>query len=302
MADNLMAENAQANSDGIGKPSNNPESDRFEPALSQISYQEISGPMDKGLLLLCDHAGNSFPEGYGTLGLPESQLQRHIAYDIGAAGVTRELSRLLDVPALLYQYSRLLIDPNRSIEDPTLVMRLSDGAIVPGNARIGEGEIQKRIDTYYKPYHLRIEELVNEMKATGRVPALFSIHSFTDNWKGKKRIWDSTILWDRDPRFACPLLAALEKEQDIVVGENVPYSGQLKGDCLYQHGTMNGLAHALIEIRQDLIATPEGQSAWAERLARIIGDLFAGKEFDEALNEVKMYGSHTDHTVGSTEY
>ncbi len=302
MADNLIAENAHGNSDGIENSNKSSEPEGVVADLSRPSYQEIPGLLDKGLLLICDHAGNSFPDGYETLGLPDSQLSRHIAYDIGAAGVTRELSRLLNVPALLYQYSRLLIDPNRSIEDPTLVMRLSDGAIVPGNAKINEDEIRKRIESYYQPYHLRIENLIEKMKATGRVPALFSIHSFTDNWKGKKRIWDSTILWDRDPRFARPLLAALEKEQDIVVGENVPYSGQLKGDCLYQHGTVNGLAHALIEIRQDLIVTEEGQRTWAERLARIISNLFAEKEFNRALNEVKMFGSHTDHSVGSTEY
>ncbi len=258
------------------------------------SFEQLSGDLGRGLILICDHADNAFPEGYGTLGLPVGELKRHIAYDIGAAGVTRELSRLLGVPAVLSRYSRLLIDPNRSIDDPTLVMRLSDGAVVPGNAHIQSTEIQKRIEHYYKPYHNRIDELIDTSIDFGRIPALFSVHSFTQAWKTVRRIWDSTILWDKDPRLARPLIGALEGEEDLVVGENVPYSGQLAGDCLYQHGTMRGLAHALIEIRQDLIESREGQMAWAQRLARVLENILSKADINRAINRVQYFGSHTD--------
>lgn len=258
------------------------------------SFELLSGDLGRGLILLCDHADNAFPEGYGTLGLPVEELGRHIAYDIGAAGVTRELSRLLGVPAVLSRYSRLLIDPNRSIDDPTLVMKLSDGAVVPGNAQIHSTEIQKRIELYYKPYHNCIDKMIDNSVNVGRMPALFSVHSFTPTWKSIRRIWDSTVLWDKDPRLAEPLIRALESEADIIAGENVPYTGQLAGDCLYQHGTMRGLAHALIEIRQDLIDSQQGQIAWAERLARVLETILSAEDINKSINRVQFFGSHTD--------
>ena len=246
------------------------------PAVSADSYQVVAGPAAAGVVLLCDHAGNAFPDGYGTLGMPSSELARHIAYDIGAAGVTRELARLLAAPAVLSRYSRLLIDLNRGLDDPTLVMRLSDGAIIPGNRDIDEVERARRVERYFRPYHTAVTASLDACSATGRTPVIVSMHSFTDQWKGVPRPWHVGVLWDAgDARIALPLLAALRAEGDLVVGDNEPYRGHLEGDTLWQHGLQRGLPHVLIEIRQDLIGEAAGQVAWAARLARILRPVLA---------------------------
>ncbi|MGE5510036.1 MAG: DUF1244 domain-containing protein [Bacteroidota bacterium] len=256
---------------------------------SEESFVILPGRADAGLVLICDHADNAFPPGYGTLGLPNDQLQRHIAYDIGAAAVTRIIADSLGLPAVMTRFSRLLIDPNRGADDPTLIMRLSDGAIVPGNRHLDEEERQKRIDRYYTPYHRAIDRVIDACMEAGTPPALFSIHSFTESWKGVPRPWHAGILWDRDQRLARPLIEQLEAEGTLIVGDNQPYSGALEGDCMWQHGTMRGLAHAIIEIRQDLIRDAQGQRAWAQRLIGIIEKL-RGRA-DLQLNVVERPGS-----------
>lgn len=235
----------------------------------------LPGRADSGLLLLCDHAGNAFPPEYGTLGLPDSQLKRHIAYDVGAAEVTRRLSEALRAPAVMTRYSRLLIDPNRGEDDPTLIMRLSDGAIVPGNRVITPEEREKRLRLYYRPYHAAVDAVLDRCLATGTTPAILSVHSFTESWKGTPRPWHAGVMWGEDTRLAEPLFEALCAENDLIVGANEPYAGQLVGDTLWQHGTRRGLAHAIIEIRQDLIRDERGQAAWAERLVLIMRALLA---------------------------
>jgi predicted N-formylglutamate amidohydrolase len=241
--------------------------------LATETYTILPGSADAGLLLLCDHASNAFPPGYGTLGMPPEQLKRHIAYDIGAAEVTRTLSAALGAPAILTHYSRLLIDPNRGADDPTLIMRLSDGAVVPGNRHVSAAERERRIRLYHAPYHEAIDRLIDACSATGTPPALLSIHSFTESWRGLPRPWHVGILWDADDRLAAPLLEALDVENDLIVGNNEPYSGRLQGDTMWRHGTGRGLVHALVEIRQDLIREERGQFAWAERLARLMRNL-----------------------------
>jgi predicted N-formylglutamate amidohydrolase len=258
------------------------------------SFELLAGDLTKGCLIVCDHASNWLPPAYGSLGLGPDQLERHIAYDIGVAGVTKNLSRLMGVPAVLACFSRLLIDPNRGFDDPTLIMQLSDGAIVPGNANIDAAEIERRKALYYQPYHDAIDATIDQAMAAGRPPIVVSIHSFTDNWKGRNRPWQVTVLWDRDPRLPRPLLEALGQEPDIVVGENVPYSGELKGDCLYRHGTQRGLAHALIELRQDLIKESSGQQEWAERLARVLTQLLGQPNLAADLHQIQHHGSNTD--------
>ena len=258
------------------------------------SYELIPGRTDAGLVLLCDHATNAIPEGYGTLGLPEGELKRHIAYDIGAASVTRQLAGMLEVPAILTRFSRLLIDPNRGLDDPTLVMRISDGAVIPGNRHLDAEERARRVRLYYEPYHARIDKLIESCVGAGVPPVLLSIHSFTDCWKGIARPWHAAVLWDRDYRFSVPLLEALRTDHGILVGENEPYDGKLAGDSMWRHGTRRGLAHAILEIRQDLIGGPEGQKAWAERVAAAVRDIFAKPELREALHTVHYFGSHTD--------
>lgn len=257
-------------------------------------YEYLEG-RDSGLILVCDHASNALPEAVDHLGLPGTQLERHIAYDIGAAAVTRQLSRELGVPAILSRYSRLFIDLNRSADDPTLVMRLSDGAIVPGNASLSKAGIEKRIADYYVPYHAAIDRLIDRAAESGRPPILFSIHSFTDRWKGRPRPWHATVLWDRDPRLPCALIAELRQEADLIIGENVPYTGELKGDCMYRHGTRRGLAHALIEIRQDIVRSEAGQQEWAARLARILRKIMSEPKNRDLFHRVRYYGSKADN-------
>ena len=260
--------------------------------MDGASYRRIEGDWTSGVLILCDHAENRIPPPYCTLGLSPEDIGRHIAYDIGAAGVAEHLAQALRAPALLTRYSRLLIDPNRGLDDPTLVMQLSDGRVVPGNAVLDEAEIAARVEHYYAPYHHAIDTAVDEAVARGKPPVLLAIHSFTQAWKSVPRSWHVAVLWDKDPRLARALLEELRAIPGITVGDNVPYSGQLKGDTLYQHGTTRGLAHALIEIRQDLILGPEGQAEWAERLAEVVRKVLATA--GPRLHAIECYGSHTD--------
>jgi predicted N-formylglutamate amidohydrolase len=227
----------------------------FHPAVS----------LRNGLLFVCDHASNALPEPYGTLGLEPAALSAHIAYDIGAADATRALAGVYGAPAVLARYSRLLIDLNRGEDDPTLVMKLSDGRIVPGNRDADAAEIAHRLATYHRPYHDAIEAEIAAFRDAGQVPLLISMHSFTPAWKGRMRPWEVGVLWDRDSRLARPLIAAL-RVAELAVGDNEPYSGALENDCLYRHGTMNGLPHVLIEMRQDLVTTPDAARAFALRL------------------------------------
>lgn len=257
-------------------------------------FEIIEGTPNCGLLLLCDHASNRLPPEYGTLGLPETQLARHIAYDIGAEALTRGLARRLGAPAVMTRFSRLLIDPNRGTDDPTLIMQLSDGAVVPGNRAVDAAERTRRIKRFHAPYHEAVAAAIRAGMEAGRPPALVSIHSFTPVWRGWPRPWHVGILWDRDPRLAAPLIEALTSEGDLVVGDNEPYLGALKNDTMYRHGTMNGLAHALIEVRQDLIGDATGAEAWAERLARLLSGLVARLP---DLRAIRHYGSRSDVPV-----
>jgi predicted N-formylglutamate amidohydrolase len=260
--------------------------------LGTKPYRSIDGDVSTGLLILCDHAENTIPQGYGTLGLRPEDLHRHIAYDLGAVEVAEHLAKALGAPAVLSCFSRLLIDPNRGLDDPTLIMQISDGLIVPGNVGLTAEEIEARIAHYYRPYHAAIERAVDAAIAAGKPPVIISVHSFTQAWKGVPRPWAVGVLWDKDPRLALALLEGLRAIPEIEVGDNVPYSGQLKGDTLYCHGTMRGLAHALVELRQDLILGPEGQQQWAMRLAHALGEVLS--ETDGALHAIELHGSHTD--------
>ncbi len=229
-----------------------------------------------GLILLCDHARNAVPPEIGDLGLPADDMGRHIAWDVGARGVTLGLAARLGAGAVLSTFSRLVIDPNRGEDDPTLVMRLYDGSIIPGNRHIRTDEIERRKDAYHRPYHTAIREAIDGIIEAGETPVLVSIHSFTPRFKGRDlRPWQVGLLWDRDDRLLRPLLARLRAEDGLVVGDNEPYSGQLHGDCMWTHGTSRGLPHVLIEIRNDLIESLGGQAGWATRLAPMIRDAVA---------------------------
>jgi predicted N-formylglutamate amidohydrolase len=243
------------------------------PAGHGESFEIIEGPASSRYILVCDHASNAIPAEYGNLGLDPLNLKRHIAYDIGAAALTRALAKELAAPAVLSCFSRLLIDPNRGDDDPTLVMKLSDGAIVPGNAKVDDAEVAKRIARFSGPYHVAIDAVIDRSIAAGVKPILFSIHSFTPFFHDGPRPWHCSVLWEQDGRFALPLLDALRAEGDIVTGENEPYAGALKGDSMTRHGYDRGLPHAIVEVRQDLLDETAGISEWAQRFSRILTGL-----------------------------
>ncbi len=230
----------------------------------------VAGSPACRLVLLCDHASNRVAAGYGSLGLPQEQFERHIAYDIGARDLTLGLAARLGAHAVLSRFSRLLIDPNRGMDDPTLIMRISDGAAVPGNRDVGEAERQRRIERFHAPYHSAIAETVRRVSAQGHVPFLVSIHSFTPVWRGWPRPWQVGILWDRDEVVARAVIRGFLAQGDLVVGDNEPYHGALEGDTLNTHGTKPGLPHVLIEVRQDLIACKTSVDEWVDRVAKVI--------------------------------
>ena len=234
--------------------------------------ETIAGSPAAGLVILCDHASNEIPARYADLGLTPADLARHIAWDIGAAEVARGLAARLGAPAVLARFSRLLIDANRGADDPTLVMRLSDGRIIPGNARIDDAEVARRRRLYWKPYRDAVGTTIEAMMAEGTVPAVVSIHSFTPVFKGIPRPWQAGILWDSDARLAAPLIAGLRAE-GFTVGDNEPYDGALDGDTLDGEVTRRGLAGCLVEIRQDLVADAQQTAAWADRLARLLAPI-----------------------------
>ena len=255
--------------------------------------ERIAGSLQAGVLFLCDHASNALPAAYGTLGLPDRELARHIGYDIGAAAMTRRLAARFGAPALLTTFSRLLIDPNRGADDPTLVMRLSDGAIVPGNAGVDDGEIAHRRRTFWQPYRDAIRATLDAMSAAGPIPAVVSMHSFTPAWKGVPRPWDFGILWDSDPRFAHPLIEGLTAA-GFLVGDNEPYDGALEGDTLDQEVTSRGLAGLLIEARQDLVADTAQAEALADRCADVLAPILK----QAGLHELAFMRSRTGRHAG----
>ena len=223
-------------------------------------------------LVTCDHATNTVPAEVngGDLGLPPEDMARHIAFDPGAAGVTLALAEMLDAPAILSNFSRLVIDPNRGEDDPTVLMKLYDGTIIPANRHADATERERRLAAYHRPYHKAQERLAARQEDT----VLLSIHSYTKQLRGREpRPWHVGILYGRDDRLAKPLIRRLEAEPDLCVGENEPYGGHLDGDSVDRHAIQPGRANVLIEIRNDLIETDDQQYAWAKRLAPILEEV-----------------------------
>lgn len=234
------------------------------------AYEILNENAKSPVLLICDHASNFIPQTVndGTLGLSGHDMNRHIAFDVGAREVTAHLAELLDAHAVLSRFSRLVVDPNRGEDDPTILMKLCDGSIIPGNRYADTVEKERRLEAYYRPYHAALNAQIDHMIAKGRTPAIVSIHSFTKQMKKRPaRPWHLGVLWDKDDRMIKPFIEYYRNDPDICVGENEPYSGELQGDTLYFHATSRGLPHILLEVRNDLIDTPEGQKKWAERIA-----------------------------------
>lgn len=229
------------------------------------------------LLLVADHAGQAIPAVLGDLGLPPGEIDRHIGWDIGIAGVLRQLAPLLDAWAIEQTYSRLVIDCNRPLASPTLMPAISDGTVVGANQTIDTTQRQARIDAIHTPYHAAIAAELDRRDTTGQRAVPILLHSFTPVMGGIKRPWHCGVLYNRDTRLAHRLLAALQAEGDLVVGDNQPYAVSDDSDYAANvHAEGRGLPYVEIEIRQDLIADAAGQAAWAQRLARLLPPLLEG--------------------------
>jgi predicted N-formylglutamate amidohydrolase len=251
----------------------------------------IQGNVSQGLLLVADHAMRHLPSEYGQLGLPESEFERHIAYDIGVEGVTRHLATLTNAPAVMARYSRLLIDPNRGADDPTLVRQIYDGSVIRANYPLSADERERRLQQYYLPFRDAVRDCANQCEATSAAACIIiSVHSFTPVMGVKPRPWHIGLLWDKDDRVFTRLQQLLSADQSLIVGDNEPYDGALEGDTMHEEGTKRGRAHLLIEIRQDLIASEQGQIEWANRLAPMLMSINA----DPAMHAFQQFGSRTD--------
>jgi predicted N-formylglutamate amidohydrolase len=227
-------------------------------------------------LLTCDHYGRTLPRRLGDLGLPETELARHIAWDIGIAGVANALSKQLDAHLVAQRYSRLVIDCNRPPGAPSAIPRVSEVTVIPGNEGITEQAIAARQREVFEPYHRRIAEVIDRRLRDGVPTVLVALHSFTPVYKGDARPWHIGTLYHRDARLPALLLKRLRSETGLVVGDNEPYAVSDETDyTIPVHGEARGLMNTGIEIRQDLIASEAGQKQWANRLARILGEIEA---------------------------
>lgn len=233
-------------------------------------------------VLVCDHASNDVPPELHDLGLTADDLTRHIAWDIGAAGVTAALSEMLDAPAVLSGASRLVVDCNRQLTSASLIPEVSDGTTVPGNLRLGEPARAARIEAWFRPYHDAIEAVIREREARGVESILIAIHSMTPALGGVWRPWAVALSSHDDRRLADPLLAALRQQEGTgaqgrsVVGDNEPYDLDPNVDYTTPfHAIRRGLLHAQVEFRQDLIATGITQRDWADRFARAVSMSFS---------------------------
>src|SRR6202051_1985567 len=225
-------------------------------------------------LLTCDHYGRLIPQTLGDLGLPASELTRHIAWDIGIAGVVEALSKQLDAHLIAQRYSRLVIDCNRPPQAPSSIPRISEATAIPGNEALTDGAAEARRAAIFEPYHRRIDEVIGRRLRDNIPTVLVALHSFTPVYAGVARPWHIGTLYHRDTRLPPLLLKYLRAEDDLVVGDNEPYA--VSDDTDYTipvHGEKRGLMNSGIEIRQDLIAGAAGQQQWADRLARIFGEI-----------------------------
>jgi predicted N-formylglutamate amidohydrolase len=225
-------------------------------------------------LLACDHYGRLIPRALGDLGVPAGELTRHIAWDIGIAGVAEALSKQLDAHLIAQRYSRLVIDCNRPPGAPSSIPVISEATVIPGNESLASGAAEARRATIFDPYHRRIREVIERRLRDGVPTVLAALHSFTPVYAGVARPWHIGTLYHRDTRLPPLLLKMLRAEIDLVVGDNEPYA--VSDDTDYTipvHGEARGLMNSGIEIRQDLIADPAGQQQWADRLGRIFGEI-----------------------------
>ncbi|WEK50075.1 MAG: N-formylglutamate amidohydrolase [Candidatus Kaistia colombiensis] len=223
---------------------------------------------DSPFVFLCEHASNRLPHALGDLGLPAEALERHIAWDPGAAPMALGLAEKLGGPAILQTYSRLVIDCNREPGLPDAITTLSEDTKIPGNEHLGDAARRQRVDAIWAPFHAAIDELVEARIAAGRPTVIVTLHSFTPVYRGVSRPWHVGIISSGDRRFAEAMLAALRRDPALVVGDDEPYSARDNVDyTIRRHGFERGLPHVMIEVRNDLIRTPGDVVGWVDRLA-----------------------------------
>jgi predicted N-formylglutamate amidohydrolase len=252
-----------------------------DPPPFEVFNAEATAP----ILFVCDHASRAFPAAMKNLGLDEVALGRHIAYDIGAAALTRLLAERLDAPAVLAGYSRLLLDCNRQPGDPQSILEASDGTVIPGNRDMTLAEREARARCFHWPYHHAIDKAFARLRLIGPEPLLFSVHTFTPSLGGKDRFWDLGVLWNRDPRIAVPLIDLLRQHEGLNVGDNEPYSGKEIAYTINLHAGAAGLANAAVEIRQDHCETREELMRWAD----ILGDALERILTMDNLHKVELF-------------
>ncbi|MCA0247055.1 MAG: N-formylglutamate amidohydrolase [Proteobacteria bacterium] len=245
--------------------------------------QQLLGPGDpppfsvmneKGkapLLLLCDHASKAVPKALGSLGISETELSRHIGWDIGGLDAAIALSTVLDAPLVASGYSRLVIDCNRWPGGEGSTPEVSDGTVVPANQGLTREQVDARAEACFWPYHREVDRVLDAMTAGNRQVCLLVMHSFTPVMKGFVRPWRVGVLWNDDPRLPEPLLTELRRDSELVVGDNEPYSARASYEyTLTAHARSRAVPHCSLEVRQDLIATPDDARTWGRRLAPAI--------------------------------
>jgi predicted N-formylglutamate amidohydrolase len=242
-------------------------------------FEVTPGGAASPYLVLCDHAGRQIPRVLGSLGLPAHELDRHIAWDIGAAGLSRQLAGALDAWLILQNYSRLVIDCNRPRESPESIVLRSEDTDIPGNQHLLPHHAAQRAEQIFEPYHARIRQELDRREALGQRSLLIFVHSFTPVFRGVTRPWHAGVLSLDDTRLARPLLSALRLEPGLTIGDNEPYAASTLTDySLVQHARRRGLPHVELEVRQDLIADDSGQSQWATLLARLLDESSAFRD------------------------
>lgn len=236
--------------------------------------KEVNAEGRSPFLLTADHYGRAIPRALGDLGLPESELQRHIAWDIGIAGLASALSKQLDAHLIAQRYSRLVIDCNRPPHAASSIPRISESTVIPGNEGLTREAAETRKREVFDPYHRRIREAIDARLSRGIPTILVSLHSFTPVYAGIARPWHVGTLYQSDTRLPALLLARLRAQGELVVGDNEPYAVTNETDyTIPVHGESRGLLNSGVEIRQDLIAEETGEREWAERLANILGEI-----------------------------
>ena len=229
-------------------------------------------------LVVCDHASRAIPKSLNRLGLPELATWQHVAWDIGAGELARGLAAMLDAPAVLAGYSRLVVDCNRRPDDPDAFRQVSDGWEIPGNAALDDDARRRRLAACFDPYHDCIAALLSGLERRSPRPMLVSVHTFTPLLNGRQRPWHVGVLWDHDEPSARRLLAGLRRHPEIVVGDNEPYSGKHPSDfTIDHHAERAGLPHVCIEVRQDQFESAAGTERWVRILGGVLVEMMADR-------------------------